>query len=472
MTSLLVLIALAVGLAAGVLLGRRQAPLGDDAELVEARTDLTAARTELTAARTELTEVHRALADARVQTAEAQSQIAVARTERDNALARIEDAARGQQAMVEQFKLLSHEVAEQQRRSVDSSAQQRLQATEQMLAPVTTTLQQLQARLTEVEKDRAKLSAELQGQVRAVRDTGEALRKETAALVTALRKPQVRGSWGETTLRNVAKLAGMVEHCDFDLQVTSRPDGQALRPDMRVHLAEGKHVIVDSKVPLSAFLDAAETEDEEQKAVHLGRFAAHVRTHVDQLSAKQYWKSAESPEFVVLFLPNEGFFAAALDQMPDLYEYAIGKDVVIATPTTLIGMLRAVSYGWKQAALAKDAAEVARLGRELHDRLGNMGGHFARLGKALTSAVGAYNDTVGSVETRVLVTARKLRDFKVTEKDLETPQAIDTAVRELQQPELTARPVPTVAELVEADADHSALSQGSLWGEDDLSQEA
>jgi DNA recombination protein RmuC len=458
MTSLLVLLALLVGavagLAVGVLVGRQQAPQRGDADL--------------DAARAELTEVHRALADARVATARVEADVAVARTERDAAVARAAEVEAGRQAMVEQFKLLSHEVAEQQRKSVDTSAQQRLQATEQMLAPVTTTLQQLQSRLTEVEKDRAKLSAELQGQVRAVRDTGEALRKETAALVTALRKPQVRGSWGETTLRNVAKLAGMVEHCDFDLQVTSQADGQALRPDMRVHLAEGKHVIVDSKVPLSAFLDAAETEDDDQKAVHLTRFATHVKTHVDQLSAKQYWKSAESPEFVVLFLPNEGFFAAALDQMPDLYEYAIGKDVVIATPTTLIGMLRAVSYGWKQAALAKDAAEVARLGRELHDRLGNMGAHFAKLGKALNNAVGAYNETVGSVETRVLVTARKLRDLKVTEKELPVPPIVESSVRELQQPELTTRPVPSVAELVEADADQ----QHQLWGEDDLAQEA
>jgi DNA recombination protein RmuC len=462
MTLLLVLLALLVGLAVGtgvgVVLGRQQAPAADTGEL--------------DAARLELTEVHRALADARVETAQARSEVAVARTERDSALARVEDAAKGQAAMVEQFKLLSHEVAEQQRKSVDSSAQQRHQATEQLLAPVTTTLQQLQSRLTEVEKDRTRLTAELQGQVRAVRDTGEALRKETAALVTALRKPQVRGSWGETTLRNVAKLAGMVEHCDFDLQVTSRPDGQVLRPDMRVHLAEGKHVIVDSKVPLSAFLDAAETEDDEQKAAHLDRFARHVRTHVDQLSAKQYWKSADSPEFVVLFLPNEGFFAAALDQMPDLYEYAIGRDVVIATPTTLIGMLRAVSYGWKQAALAKDAAEVARLGRELHDRLGNMGNHFAKLGKALTGAVGAYNDTVGSVETRVLVTARKLRDLKVTENDLAAPVTVDSSVRELQQPELLARPVPDVAELVEADAEQRQQLEQGLWGEDDLREQA
>ena len=187
----------------------------------------------------------------------------------------------------------------------------------------------------------------------------------------------------------------MVERCDFDLQVTRQADGQSQRPDMRVNLAEGKHVFVDSKVPLSAFLDAAETDDEQPKAAHLATFARHVRTHVDQLSSKKYWKAAESPEFVVLFLPSEVFFAAALEQMPDLYEYAIKRDVVLATPTTLIGMLRAVAYGWKQAALAETAAEVFRLGRELHERLGRMGNRFDKLGRAIRTSVNAYNETVG-----------------------------------------------------------------------------
>jgi DNA recombination protein RmuC len=330
MTLLLVLLALAVGLGVGVLLGRQQAPAHDDSEL--------------DAARQELTEVHRALADARVATAQTQSEVAVAVAQRDAAVTRAEEIEAGRQAMVEQFRLLSHEVAEQQRRSVDTTAQQRLQATEQMLAPVTASLKEFQARLTDVEKERVQIATEMRSQVRTVRDAGEAMRREAATLVNALRKPQVRGSWGETTLKNVARLSGMVERCDFDLQVTNQADGQTHRPDMRVNLADGKHVFVDSKVPLSAFLDAAGTEDEQQRATHLVQFARHVRTHVDQLSGKQYWKGAESPEFVVLFLPSEEFFSAALEQMPDLYEYAVKKDVVIATPTTLIGMLRAISY--------------------------------------------------------------------------------------------------------------------------------
>jgi DNA recombination protein RmuC len=205
---------------------------------------------------------------------------------------------------------------------------------------------------------------------------------------------------------------------------------------MRVNLAEGKHLFVDSKVPLSAFLDAAETDDEQQKAAHLATYARHVRTHVDQLSSKKYWKAAESPEFVVLFLPSEAFFAAALEQMPDLYEHAIRRDVVLATPTILIGMLRAVAYGWKQAALAETAAEVFRLGRELHERLGRMGNRFDKLGRAIRTSVNAYNETVATVEGTVLVQARRFRDLQVTEHDLAPLASVDDAVRQIQAPEL------------------------------------
>jgi DNA recombination protein RmuC len=205
---------------------------------------------------------------------------------------------------------------------------------------------------------------------------------------------------------------------------------------MRVNLSEGKHVFVDAKVPLTAFLEAAETDDPQLKTEALARYARNIRTHIEQLSSKQYWKAAETPEFVVLFLPNEMFFATALDQIPDLYDYAAARDVVLATPTTLIGMLRAVAYGWRQAALAESANEVFRLGRDLHEKLGLLGNRFDKLGRMLRGSVNAYNETIATVEGTVLVRARKFRDLKVSEKDLRGLTQIDEPVRQIQASEL------------------------------------
>ena len=210
-----------------------------------------------------------------------------------------------------------------------------------------------------------------------------------------------------------------------------------MRPDMRVDLAEGKHLFVDAKVPLTAFLEAAETEDRAAQGRGADPVRPNVRTHVDQLSSKQYWKAAETPEFVVLFLPSEMFFAAALDQIPDLYDYAAARDVVLATPTTLIGMLRAVAYGWKQAALAESAAEVFRLGRELHEKLGLMGNRFDKLGRALRTSVNAYNETIATVEGTVLVRARQVpRPEGQRQGAVKTVPSVDDPVRQIQAPEL------------------------------------
>jgi DNA recombination protein RmuC len=435
-STLLVLLALVVGLGAGAWLSRAFATSRDERELARAREELANAKTEAAVAHRDAAEARTGAAEGEAILARVHAQVAKTEAQRDAAVTRAEEIAADRQAMVDQFRALSSETAERQGKAVDTLAAQRLQATQELLTPVAATLQQFQARLVEVEKERVAMATDLQAHVRAVRDTGEALRRETASLVTALRKPQVRGSWGETQLKRVAEMSGMIERCDFDVQLTSQSDGQTLRPDMRVHLAEGKYVFVDSKVPLSAFLDAAETEDEQQRTTHMASFARHVRTHVDQLSGKKYWKAGESPEFVVLFLPSEAFFVAALEQMPDLYEYAVQRDVVLATPTTLIGMLRAVSYGWKQAALAETAAEVFRLGRELHERLGRMGNRFDKLGRALRTSVNAYNETVATVEGTVLVQARRFRDLQVTEHDLAPLSSVDDAVRQIQAPEL------------------------------------
>ena len=410
--------------------GEGERTRGDLAELrAEAATELALARTELATAR-------ETAAAAQAEAAEVSAAVARAEAERDAALSRAVEVAADREAMLNHFKVLSAETLDRQGRTADAQAAQRLKATEQLMLPVRESLERFSARLTEVEKERAAISSDLRAQVQNVQLTGETLRRETSALVTALRKPQVRGSWGELQLKRVAELAGMIERCDFDLQHTTRTDDRTLRPDMRVNLAQGKHIFVDSKVPLSSFLEAAETDDEAVRSEALARYGRHVRTHVDQLSAKQYWKAAETPEFVVLFLPNEVFFTAALDAVPDLYDYAAQRDVVLATPTTLIGMLRAIAYGWKQAALAESAAEVFKLGRDLHERLGLMGNRFDKLGRALRTSVNAYNETIATVEGTVLVQARKFRDLKVSEKELEALSPVHEPVRQIQAVEL------------------------------------
>ena len=447
-------IALTCGLLAGLLLGSlagwaiARARLQADSahaqmliaqsrgEAASARTEAAQARAETAQARSDIAEARSEAAAAHAEAAQVFAEVASAIAQRDAALDRAKEVAADRESMINQFRVLSAETLDRHGHAADAQAEVRLKATEQLMAPVRESLERFNSRLTEVEKERVAMSAELRSQVSYVQQTGETLRRETAALVNALRKPQIRGSWGETQLKRVAELAGMIERCDFDLQYTTKDDDRVLRPDMRVNLSEGKHVFVDAKVPLSAFLEGAETDDPQLKAEALARYARNVRTHIDQLSSKQYWKAAETPEFVVLFLPNEMFFATALDQIPDLYDYAAARDVVLATPTTLIGMLRAVAYGWRQAALAESANEVFRLGRELHEKLGLLGNRFDKLGRALRTSVNAYNETIATVEGTVLVRARKFRDLKVSEKELPRPTQIDEPVRQIQAAEL------------------------------------
>jgi DNA recombination protein RmuC len=310
-------------------------------------------------------------------------------------------------------------------------------------AVVKETLDRLHAQLTQLEQGRAAWQSELHQQVAEVRLSGEALRRETASLSTALRKPQVRGRWGELHLRRTVELAGMVAHCDFTEQTSTvssmAEDGNVLRPDLVVRLAEGKNLVVDSKVPLAAFLEAAESDDADVREERLRAHARQLRTHVDQLSGKAYWSRLPStPEFVILFVPGESFLSSALDVEPSLLEYAAERRVILATPTTLIATLRAAAYAWNQSALTESARQVFELGRELYERLSTMGDHLSRVGRSLTSAVDAYNRTVGSFESRVFTTARKLRDLHVTEAELQAMEAIEASVRPLTAPELLA----------------------------------
>ena len=315
-------------------------------------------------------------------------------------------------------------------------------------AVVRESLDRLHDQMRDLEQHRVSWQSQLKQQVDEVRHSTESLRRETSSLSTALRRPQVRGRWGELHLRRAVEISGMVARCDFDEQVTVRNDDGLLRPDLVVNLAGGKHVVVDAKVPLDAFLDATSADDDEERDAHLTRHARQLRQHVDVLASKSYWRNLPAtPEFVVLFVPGDSFLSAALEAEPSLLEYAATQKVVLATPTTLIALLRTVAYAWTQQALADKAREIHELGRELHDRLGTMGGHLDRLGRSLTAAVGAYNKAIGSLETRVLVSARKFNELEVGDADLSAPEVVSEAARPLTAAELLDTVAPDRAEL-------------------------
>lgn len=320
-----------------------------------------------------------------------------------------------------------------------------------LVEPLTRTLEQVRAEVGAAERARAAGQAAMAEQVLQMRAASEALRGETAQLVTALRAPQVRGRWGETQLRRVVEAAGMLPHVDFVEQEQVSTDDGALRPDLVVRLAGGKHVVVDSKVAFLGFLEAAQAPDEATRLARLADHARHVRRHVDQLAAKRYWDQfAPAPEFVVMFVPADAFWQAALDTDPTLAEYAFERHVVVATPSTLLALLRTVAYAWKQDALASNAQQVLSLGKELHGRLATLGGHLTRLGRALDGAASAYNQAVGSLETRVLVSARRFADLGVVEGELATPPPLDPRLSMVSAPELVASAADQVVALDEA----------------------
>ena len=311
---------------------------------------------------------------------------------------------------------------------------------EALMGPMRETLARVEQQLRESDMARTRSHAELAQQVEFTRRGAEQLREQTRALVTALRRPEARGRWGELQLRRVVELAGMAAHCDFDEQVIT---DSGLRPDMVVRLAGGKNIVVDSKVSLAAYLEAAAAADDSVREARLDAHARHLRSHVDQLGAKAYWSSLpETPEFVILFIPGEAFLAPALERDPSLLEHALARRVHIATPTTLVSMLRTAQYAWQQQALSENARAVFDLGREVYDRLSGLGRHVERLGRSLTSAVGAYNQAVGSLESRVLVSARRLAELGIVDAELPAPGAITETARPLSAPELVAAEPP------------------------------
>ncbi|MFZ0973177.1 MAG: DNA recombination protein RmuC [Solirubrobacteraceae bacterium] len=317
----------------------------------------------------------------------------------------------------------------------------RRQAVEQLVGPLKEQLGRVDAQLVAFDQDRRESRGRLEAQLRTLAETGEKLRTETGALVTALRKPNARGQWGQMQLRNVVELAGMVRYCDFAEQLPVAGDETTLRPDLVVNLPGGKHVVVDAKAPLQGVLDAYQARDEAERQQHLRDHARLLRRHVKALADKAYWAGLDSaPDLVVMFLPGEHLYGAALEADPALIEDAMARRVLIATPTTLLAMLHAVAYGWQQERVAESAQAISELGRELHGRLVKLSTLLATLGTRLNSTVRAYNDAVGSYEARVLPAARRFEDHGSVAAGRELPEMepVTVSARSVHAAELVA----------------------------------
>jgi DNA recombination protein RmuC len=317
--------------------------------------------------------------------------------------------------------------------SIDGAWRERERALQAVVEPLRSALQRTEKQVEALERDRRDAFASLRTQIESMSRAQSMLQQETRNLVTALRRPEVRGRWGELTLRRVVELAGLSEHCDFIEQASVSGTGGVVRPDLIVRMPEGRQLVVDAKTPLDAYLDAIDAASEEQRALALGKHAAQVEARVRELAAKAYWAQFEhSPEFAVLFLPGDQFLSAALSARPELLENAIRAGVIIATPSTLIALLKTVAHGWRQAAMAENAAEIRDLGQALHSRLMTFVQHLDRSGRALSRAVESYNAAIGSMERQVLPTARAFRELGATsEEPIATPEPIEQLVRQL-----------------------------------------
>jgi DNA recombination protein RmuC len=351
-------------------------------------------------------------------------------------------SAEALQASNAAFLQLAGQALEKVQEGARGDLERRQQAIGALVTPVREALGRFEAQVGEIEQRRAGAYSELREQVRSLGEAQALLRQEAGNLVRALRAPQVRGRWGEIQLRRVVELAGMAEHCDFTEQHGVESAEGRFRPDLVVHLPGGRTVVVDAKAPLAAYLEAVEATDETRRTALLVDHARQVREHVLALSRKSYWEQLRpTPEFVVLFLPGESFFSAALEQDRDLIEAGAERRVILATPTTLISLLKAVSYGWKQEAVAANSAQVAELGRELHKRVADLAAHVQKLGRHLAGSVESYNAFVGSLESRVLPAARRFKELEAAGAEVVPDLSpVDAVTRVAQAPEIAGTP--------------------------------
>ncbi|MEO5721800.1 MAG: DNA recombination protein RmuC [Chthoniobacterales bacterium] len=365
----------------------------------------------------------------------------------DQAQARFSDAFKALSAEAlrnnnTSFLELAKSTLEKTQEGARGDLEKRQEAIDALVRPLRDSLEKVDVKINDLEKARSGAYESLTSQVRTLAETQNYLRSETSNLVRALRSPIVRGRWGEIQLRRVVELAGMVEHCDFVEQTSVQTEEGRMRPDMIVRLPAGKTIVVDAKATLNAYLEALEAADDDARVNRLQQHAVQVRGHIEKLSRKAYWEQFESaPDFVILFLPGEMFFSAALERDPMLIEFGADKKIILATPTTLIALLRAVCYGWRQEKLAQNAREISQLGSELYKRFADLSSHFGRLGKSLNNSVEAFNKVAGNIESRVLVTARRFRDLGAAPLGMEIEELpqVEQIARDLQAPELLPR---------------------------------